>query len=348
MPEFLSFNLLSNLNFEWWQAIYVLPLPWIVRFLLPFLLQYKQVTPYAEIRFPDAQRLTQTWQPSFSRNQFTQKLNSILLTLLWFSLVLCLMRPQALEYHTQTLNKGYDLMLAMDTSRSMEALDFTVNNKRVNRLSVIKGVLSRFIEQRKNDRIGLILFGSHAYIQAPLTHDGHAVQLMLMNAVPRMAGDATAIGDAIGLAVKKLRDRPEGSRILILVTDGENTAGILSPMDAAQLAKKYNIRVYTIGVGTQGEVPIMEDDKLIMTEMPIDEALLTKVANLTGGTYNRATNSSALEDIYQDINTLEKTESEVQQIIIPIPIYRYAISLSLALLALLGIVTLIQTKVGQE
>jgi Ca-activated chloride channel family protein len=262
----------------------------------------------------------------------------LLLALLWTALVGTLMQPQWLEAQTEIKTRGYDLMMAVDVSRSMEALDFTVEGRRVSRMAVVKGVINRFLERRHGDRVGLILFGDSAYMQAPLTVDIAAVQQLLDNAVPRMAGDATAIGDAIAVAVKKLKERPEGSRVLILVSDGENTSGSLPPLESAGLARLFKIRIYTIGVGTKGLVPFMEAGRMTMQKMEIDESLLREVARLTGGVYFRATDTRALEQIYQEIDTLEKTEAESRSILVPTPLFRWP--LAAAMMALLGLVVL--------
>jgi Ca-activated chloride channel family protein len=262
---------------------------------------------------------------------------ALLFTLMWASLVGALMRPQWLEEYTEVKSLGYDLMLAVDASRSMEALDFTVGGRQVPRMAVVKGVVTRFIQQRQGDRVGLIMFGDNAYVLSPMTLDAEAVGDMLQNAVPRMAGDATAIGDAIGLAVKKLRERPEGSRVLILVTDGENTAGSLPPLEAARLARQYDIRIYAIGVGTKGLVPFREDGRMTMTRMEIDEDLLRAVAQETGGSYFRATDTEALEEIYSQINDMEKTEAESRSLMVPEALYRWPLAAAMLALLLLGL-----------
>ncbi|MCP4697960.1 MAG: VWA domain-containing protein [Gammaproteobacteria bacterium] len=273
-------------------------------------------------------------------------LSYFLLGLLWVVLTLSLMQPQWLREHREIKSRGYDLMLAVDLSRSMLALDFTVKGERVNRLQVVKGVVGRFIEQREGDRIGLILFGNGAYVQAPLTLDGKAVRSMLDNSKPRIAGDATAIGDAIGLAVKKLRERPPGSRVLILLTDGENTAGILPPEPAALMAAQYGIRIYAVGVGSTGEVPFPDDKtgEILMEEMIIDEDLLQRVAWITGGAYFRATDTSALEGIYEKINSMEKTEAETSRVWIPESLYRWPLGAALLILLLLAIFSMRQQQ----
>ena len=286
---------------------------------------------------PALGRLASTFITSRSLTHAGSRLQIFMLALLWVALITCLMRPQWLEPYSEVRTEGYDLMLAIDTSRSMEALDFTVKGRQVTRMAVIKGVIGRFIRARDGDRIGLVVFGDQAFVLSPMTLDNQAVYKLVDNIVSRMAGDGTAIGDAIGLAVKKLRDRPEGSRILILVTDGENTEGSLPPKLAAQLAAHEGIRIYTIGVGSKGLVPFMEDGRITQVKMEIDEELLTEVASITGGEYFRATDTSALEQIYQRIDALEKTQAEARTALIPRPLYRWPLGLALLALLLLGL-----------
>ena len=286
---------------------------------------------------PALGRLASTFVNSRSLTHAGGRLQIFMLALLWVALVTCLMRPQWMEPYSEVRTEGYDLMLAIDTSRSMEALDFTVRGRQVTRMAVIKGVIGRFITARDGDRIGIVAFGDQAFVLSPMTLDNQAVYKLVDNIVSRMAGDGTAIGDAIGLGVKKLRDRPEGSRILILVTDGENTEGSLPPKLAAQLAAHEGIRIYTIGVGSKGLVPFMEDGRMTQVKMEIDEALLTEVASITGGEYFRATDTSALEQIYQRIDALEKTQAESRTAMIPRPLYRWPLGLALLALLLLGL-----------
>lgn len=326
-------------DFAWpWFAL-LLPLPWLARRFAPKpgAAQVEQNTPV--LLHPSVARLESTFVALAPASGLASLVQSGLLALLWSALVVTMMRPQWLEPHTQVVSPGYDLMLAVDASRSMEALDFTVDGRRVNRMAVVKGVVGRFIEQRRGDRVGLVIFGDNAYLQSPLTLDGDAVRAMLESAVPRMAGDATAIGDSVGLAVKKLRERPEGSRILVLLTDGENTAGSLPPVEAARLARHYDIRIYTVGVGSKGKVPFREGGRLVMADMQIDEDLLKQMALITGGAYFRATDTQALEEIYRRIDSLEKTEAETRKTMIPSPLYRWPLGIGLAALLLLGLVS---------
>jgi Ca-activated chloride channel family protein len=259
--------------------------------------------------------------------------------LLWLLLTLTLMRPQWLEPYTETRAEGYDLMLAVDASHSMEAMDFTVNNAQVTRMAVLKGVLNKFINNRTGDRVGLIVFGSQAYTIAPLTYDLDSVRQQLDDVVPNIAGQGTAMGDAIGLGVKKLRERPEGSRVLILVADGGNSAGTIAPIDAARLAALEGIRIYTIGVGSSlDSVQIMEFGRLVARDdLGLDEKVLRDIAGIAYGAYFRATDTRALEEIYARIDELEKTRAESRMVLIPHPLYLWTLGLALLLLLGLGL-----------
>ena len=286
---------------------------------------------------PALGRLASTFVASRSLTHAGSRLQIVMLALLWGALVATLMQPQWLEPYTEIRTEGYDLMLAVDTSRSMEALDFTVEGRQVTRMAVVKGVLGRFIKARDGDRIGIVVFGSQAFVLSPMTLDMQALHSLLDGIVTRMAGNGTAIGDAIGISVKKLRERPEGSRVLILVTDGENTEGSMPPTLAAKLAAHEGIRIYTIGVGSKGLVPIVVDGQLTKQKMEFDENLLTEVAAITDGAYFRATDTGALEKIYEQINTLEKTQAESRSVMIPQSLYRWPLGLALLLLFLLGL-----------
>lgn len=327
-------------SFYWPWAVLLLPLPLLVRWLWPRPHGATDAYTHGDsstLLHPALGRLASTFIAARSLTHAGSRLQIIMLALVWVALVAAMMRPQWLEPYTEIRTEGYDLMLAVDTSRSMEALDFTVNNRQVTRMAVIKGVLERFIKARDGDRIGIVVFGSQAFVLSPMTLDLQALHDLLDSVVARMAGDGTAIGDAIGLSVKKLRERPEGSRVLILVTDGENTEGSMPPKLAARLAAHEGIRIYTIGVGSKGLVPFFEDGRMTQVKMEIDENLLTEVAKITGGAYFRATDSSALEQIYHQIDALEKTQAESRTVMIPQPLYRWPLGLALLLLFLLGL-----------
>lgn len=329
-------------EFYWpWMAL-LLPLPLLVRHLWPRFIHPREEEPIEGRRTTLLHSSTQRLEASFNSRRphsaFAGKGYLLLLSLLWIILVLALMRPQWLEPRTEVSTEGYDLMLAVDTSRSMTALDFSRNNRPVSRMAVVKGVMGKFIENRGGDRVGLVIFGNQAFVQSPLTLDLQAVRGVLHDVVPGMAGNATAMGDAIALSIKKLRERPEGSRVLLLVTDGETTAGLVPPMEAARLAAREGVRIYAIGVGSnKEEVMILGTDGQYQEESDIgmDENALTRIAGLTGGAYFRATNTRALEEIYGQIDTLEKTEAQSRTVMIPRPLFQWP--LGLALLVLLGI-----------
>ncbi len=260
---------------------------------------------------------------------------NINLFVIWALVVCALMHPQRVEHISRTKTKGYDIMLAIDLSKSMLALDFADlnNNDFRNRLDVIKKVAAKFIKSREGDRLGLILFGDSAYLQTPLTPDTASVATMLDLSEIGMAGDATAIGDAVALAVKALLQRPEGSRIIILLTDGSNTAGVISPLEAARLAKSYGIKIYSIGVGKKGAVPFPTDlGGIVYARIEIDETMLKKVSEETGGAYFNATDENALKEIYTKIDELEKTDAETAEYLLREQLYRIPLSLAMMLM----------------
>ncbi|MBF0288928.1 MAG: VWA domain-containing protein, partial [SAR324 cluster bacterium] len=174
-------------------------------------------------------------------------------------LIFALARPQTGRSFTEVLTEGVDIVLAVDTSGSMRALDLKLNDKHVTRLEVVQHVLEQFITNRINDRVGMVVFGEEAFTQAPLTHDHDLLIGFLDQTFIGMAGDATAIGSAIAVGTKRLKDLKAPSKILILMTDGENTAGKVMPLQAAEAAKELGIKIYTIGVGTRGKAPIAVD-----------------------------------------------------------------------------------------
>ncbi len=325
MFDFLPLEL-HSFDFYWpWMALLLL-LPLLARRFWPRLIDRAQPQPTEGLRTTLLHPSTERLKESFNRRRrmidFDNRLRPLLLTLLWCALTLAMMRPQWLQPHTETKSEGYDLILAVDSSRSMTALDFSRKNQPVSRMAVVKGVMTQFINNRKGDRIGLIIFGNQAFVQSPLTLDLNAVAGILEGVTPGMAGDATAMGDAIGLSVKKLRQRPKGSRVLLLVTDGENTAGLIPPLEAAKLAAREGVRIYAIGVGSNSNsVMIRGSDGHYRqeTEIGMDEKTLKEIAELTNGAYFRATNTDALEKIYRHIDTLEKSEAETRTISSPPP-----------------------------
>jgi len=287
------------------------PLPFLVRWLLaPVERQQAALTvpnvasfSYDGVGRPGAEQHRLAWR-------------TLLLWLIWLALVTAMARPQWTGEPVSLPTSGRDLMLAVDISGSMGTEDLLLGGQLVNRLTVVKNVVGEFIEAREGDRIGLILFGTNAYLQAPLTFDLETVHRLLTEAPVGIAGGKTAIGDAIGLAVKRLRQRPQGDRVLILLTDGANNVGEVAPVKAAELAAQDNIRIYTIGVGAdEMRLPSLLGvfgSRVVNPSAELDEDTLTQIAEITGGRYFRAQNTAKLVEIYDIIDGLEPIEQEAE------------------------------------
>ncbi|HDK38170.1 MAG TPA: VWA domain-containing protein [Thiolapillus brandeum] len=330
------------MHFQWPWMIFLLLVPaaqWLLSRNQQQSLNQDQRQRHTTLLHPYLTQLQAAFNAASPKRSTGSLVQKLLIVLLWLGITLALMRPQWLQPYTEERIEGYDLMLAVDASHSMEALDFSVKGKQVTRMQVVKGVMGRFLEQRQNDRVGLIIFGNQAFVLSPLTLDRQSVEQLLNNLVPRIAGDGTAIGDGLGLGIKKLRQRPPGSRVLILVADGENTAGTIPPLEAAKLAAKEGIRIYAIGVGShQKEVPIIEEGHLVTrSDLGFDETLMQEIAEITGGAYFRASDTDALEKISQRINELEKTHAESRTVYVPYPLYRWPLALAMLALLMLGL-----------
>jgi Ca-activated chloride channel family protein len=231
--------------------------------------------------------------------------------LMWLFLVLALARPQWLGDPIELPSKGRDLMLAVDLSGSMQIEDMVINGKNVDRFTLIQSVLEEFIERRNGDRLGLILFADHAYLQAPLTQDRRSIATFLADAQIGLVGKQTAIGEAIALAVKRFDQVSESNRVLILLTDGSNNAGNIEPEVAADIAARRNVTIYTVGVGAEFmERRTIFGKERVNPSMDLDEAQLQKLATMTNGYYFRAKNSDELAQIYQKIDQLEPVSRE--------------------------------------
>lgn len=247
----------------------------------------------------------------------TRWLARIIPSLRWLCLALLIVaiaRPQIQQQQIKRLAEGLDVIMAVDTSGSMRALDFTVNGERSDRLTAVVNVLDQFVTERTNDRIGFVVFGTEAFTQAPLTVDHDILKKFLAEIRIGMAGDATAIGDAIAVAAARLEKVKSPSRIIILLTDGSNTAGAMTPEVAAQAAAALGIRIYTIGAGAEGEVPFPVQTpfgtQIRYQPSDLDESLLKKVAEIGNGQYFRAYDTKSLQDIYATIDKLEKSRLE--------------------------------------
>ena len=234
-------------------------------------------------------------------------------------MIVGLARPQRGQSRTEVTANGIDIVLGLDVSGSMQALDFQIDNRRVNRIEVVKSVVSKFIEERSNDRIGLIAFAAAPYLVSPLTLDHDWLQQNLERVTTAVADeDGTAIGSAIAASVNRLRTRAAKSKVVILLTDGMNNTGKISPLAAAEAAKALGIKIYTIGVGVRGMAPIPVRDEagrmhVVMDKVDVDEKTLQAVAAETGGTFYRATDTDSLKKIYEQINRLEKSAQTVQR-----------------------------------
>lgn len=230
-------------------------------------------------------------------------------------LLLAMARPQTGRTQTQVRTEGLDIVLVLDTSGSMRALDLDVDKpirQRRNRLEVAKTVVEEFVAGRDNDQIGLVVFGNEAFTQCPLTLDHGVFDTFLEQIEIGMAGDDTAIGSAVGVAVKRLKDSEAKSKVIILLTDGRNNTGVLSPLKAAEVAETFGVKLYTIGAGGREPAPVIVPTafgpRLLYDDVEIDEETLTAMAEQTGGAYYRAEDEQALQAIYDQIDRLEKTE----------------------------------------
>lgn len=242
----------------------------------------------------------------------------LMMTLAWAFLVLAAARPQWAGEPVVLPESGRDLMLALDLSGSMEIRDMAFRQgapmqgaPMLDRLTAVKLVVGDFLERRAGDRIGLVLFGSRAHLLAPLTPDRQTLAALLDEVEIGLAGTETAIGDAIGLAVKQLKDRPEEARVLVLLTDGVNNAGALEPLQAAALAGEYGIRIHTIGMGSDlAVVDTPHGPRRVAPGDQFDETTLRRIAEESGGSYFRARDAAGLAEVYARIDALEAVEGE--------------------------------------
>ena len=288
------------LSLAWPWILLFAPLPWIVyRFLRP------AEARCSALRIPFFREFPEPVSESSLSSRPGQRL---LLSCLWCCLILAAARPQWTGEPDQVPVSGRNMMLAVDTSGSMKAEDMEISGKPVNRLATVKHVAQDFIARRKGDRVGLILFGTHAYLQTPISLDLNTVNALLQESAIGIAGEKTAIGDAIGLAVKKLREAntAPGDAVLILLTDGTNTAGNIDPLKAAELADVAGLRIYTIGIGGgHTSVNTGFGQRVPGPSPELDEGMLQDIAERTGGRYFRATDTRTLEEIYELIDAYE-------------------------------------------
>lgn len=322
-----------TLEFAWLWALAALPLPLLVTWLWPR--ATPQQEPALKLPFDGALAATGT-----TTRAGPGRLRRVLATLAWVLLVIAAARPQYVGEPLQLPVSGRDLMLAVDISGSMEAGDMTISGQSVSRLTAVKAVAGDFIDRRQGDRLGLILFGDQAYLQTPLTFDRETVRTQLNEAAIGLAGKRTAIGDAIGLAVRHLRDQPQENRVLVLLTDGDNTAGAVAPVKAAELAGREHVRIYTIGMGADEMVVQGFFGRQRVANTELDERTLKAVADTTGGRYFRARDSRELQQIYQLLDSIEPV-SEDQQTFRPVAeLYRWPLGIALLITFLMALAQL--------
>jgi Ca-activated chloride channel family protein len=296
----------EGLTLAWPWLLLLLPLPWLVRTWL------------SGASRAGLQALKVPWfslMTSSGSAWMKKPVLAVLAGLAWALLLLAAARPQWVgEIETLPVT-GRDLLLAVDISGSMDTQDMVLDRKSVNRLAVVKKVAGEFIQRRRGDRVGLVLFGSRAYLQTPLTFDTETTAILLDESEIGLAGRETAIGDAIGLAVKRLRDDAASERVLVLLTDGANTSGEVQPMQATEFAAREGMTIYTVGVGAD-EMMVQDffGSRLVNPSADLDEDTLRAIAERTGGTYFRARDAEALAKIYEQLDELEPVESDQEAI----------------------------------
>ena len=293
------------LSWQWPYLFYLLPLPFLIRWLSP-----AADSTSGAILVPFYAKLQQLGENQKSKSISTF-FSALIALLTWACLVAAAAHPIWVGDPTALPQDKRDLLLAVDISNSMREDDMLVQNQYVERITAVKAVVGEFVKLRSGDRIGLILFGQQGYLQTPLTFDNKTVNQQLQEAQLGFAGNLTAIGDAIGLAIKVLRGRPAESRVLILLTDGANTAGT-EPSAAAKIAAEAKIRIHTVGIGADSKRVrgLFGTTRHTNPSTELDEATLQDIADTTGGQYFRARNPKELQQIYAEIDRLEPMPEE--------------------------------------
>lgn len=294
-------------QFEWPWVFLALPLPLLVYYLLPAEVERQE----AALRVPFLKDFRLSQQAGFVAHN--KNILKVMCLLAWLLLIVAAARPQFLGESVSIDISGRDLMMAVDLSDSMRTGDFKIGSEEVNRLTATKYVASQFIERRKGDRLGLILFGTQAYLQTPLTFDTKTINQLLLESAIGLAGERTAIGDAIGLSLKRLEQSDHDSRVLVLITDGANTAGEVTPLKAAELAAERGLKIYTIGIGADEQIrSSWFGVRKINPSAQLDEKTLRSIAGKTGGRYFRARDTEELEEIYEILDELEPLNKDQQ------------------------------------
>jgi Ca-activated chloride channel family protein len=290
-------------EFDWPWLFLILPLPLLIRALSPTGPQQ------APLFLPNLPYIDTTTSSASRR-----PIATLLLSATWLFVVSALARPLWIGEPQSIPQQGREMMLAVDLSGSMQEADMLVNNKRIQRITLVKSVVADFIQQRKGDRIGLIFFADNAYLQAPLTFDLTTVSTYMQQAVLGLVGQQTAIGEGIGLALKRFDAAKNPQKVLVLLTDGQNTAGEVQPLDAAKFAQQQGVKIYTIGVGADAYYQrTWFGEQKVDPSSDLDEKTLQAIATQTGGQYFRARDAESLVQIYAELDKLEPVAKEQQQ-----------------------------------
>lgn len=314
-------------DFAWPWMFLALPLPWLLRRVL------RPVKPAQAMNLP--QPGLRLMQAAMTRAPFA---STVLLALAWLCLVAAAARPQRLGPPEPQQRSGRATMLAVDLSGSMALDDMRLAGRTVTRFAAVEAIAGDFIDRRAGDELGLILFGSQAYLVTPLTYDLDAVRAQLHGAVVGLPGRETAIGDALAVAVKRLADMPEQARVVVLLTDGVNNAGSIAPREAARAAKAAGVRVYTIGIGaTEMRVPDFFGSRTVNPSADLDVGMLTDIANQTGGRFFRATDTDQLASAYRAIDALEPVPQQGAALRPHFELFRWPLLIALALLAIVAL-----------
>ncbi len=322
------------IEIEWPWVFLLLPLPLWVYFLMP-----PSIEQDSALRVPFFKDVMQLQGDSFVRKSRLW-LPLLMLVLIWLLLLLASSRPTYVGQPVQLPSAARDLMLAVDISGSMEETDMRIAGRPARRIDAVKSVVGEFAQRRQSDRLGLILFADNAYLQAPLTFDLVTVKKLLDEAQLGFAGTKTAIGDAIGLAIKRMIERPAQSRVVILLTDGANNAGSVEPVEAAKLAAEQGITLYTIGVGADEKlVQSFFGSSVVNPSRDLDEHTLREVAALTGGKYYRAKNVDELEKIYAELDRIEPVDQDAEIFRPRDALFHWPLALALLLSGLLAVLS---------
>ncbi|MBE7373316.1 vWA domain-containing protein [Pseudomonas lopnurensis] len=313
----------------WPWVFLLLPLPWLLRGLLPAADRGEAAL---RVSFLDELQSLAGRRARVALPAWRQQLPYLAI---WLLLLFAAARPQWLGEPLPLPVSGRDLLMAVDVSGSMDYPDMQWNDEELTRLELVKRLLGDFIEDRHGDRVGLILFGSKAYLQAPLTFDRRTVRIWLDEALVGIAGSNTAIGDAIGLAVKRLRERPADNRVLVLVTDGANNGGEIEPLLAATLAAEEGVRIHTIGIGADPEEGGVLSRFGFNPGLELDEPTLRAIAERTGGEYFRARTSAELEAIGETLDRLEPAAQQPTQARLAEALYAWPLAAALLISLLL-------------